>query len=114
MEEINTLLKKYNNFKYAQVRSIEQLTDDSRTLTIVVLDDDGEEDLHTIKIEFINIKNSRILQNNVLGYLDMSFGISIIKENNLYGFALGRGTAMLHVHNAPLFIISTDIKIEEK
>lgn len=114
MEEINTLLNKHNNFKYAQVRSIEQLTDNSRTLTIVVLDDDGEEDLHTIKIEFINIKNSRILQNNVLGYLDMSFGISIIKENNLYGFALGRGTAMLHVHNAPLFIISTDIKIEEK
>lgn len=114
MEEINTLLKKHNNFKYAQVRSIEQLSDDSRTLTIVVLDDDGEEDLHTIKMEFKGIKNSRILQDNILGYLDMSFGISIIKENNLYGFALGRGTAMLHVHNAPLFIISTDIKIEEK
>lgn len=114
MEAINTLLQKHNNFKYAQIRSIEQLTDDTRTLTIVVQDNDGEEDLHTIMLEFKDIKNSRILLNEVLGYLDMSFGISIIKENDLYGFALGKGTAMLHVHNAPLFIISSDIKIEEK
>lgn len=114
MEAINTLLQKHNNFKYAQLRSIEQLSDDTRTLTIVVQDDDGEEDLHTIIVEFKNIKTSRILQNEVLGYLDMSFGISIIKENDLYGFALGKGTAMLHVHNAPLYIISSDIKIEEK
>ena len=111
MEEINALLAKHNKFQYAQIRSIEQLSDNSKTLTIVVQDDDGEEDLHTIKIEFIGIKNSRILQNNVLGYLDMSFGISIIKENDLYGFALGNGSAMLHVHNAPLFLISSDIKI---
>ncbi len=114
MQEINTLLEKHNNFKYAQIRSIEQLSDDTRTVTIVVQDDDGEEDLHTIMLEFKDIKNSRILLNEVLGYLDMSFGVSIIKENGLYGFALGKGTAMLHVHNAPLYIISSDIKIEEK
>lgn len=114
MEEINALLEKHNKFKYAQIRSIEQLSDDTRTVTIVVLDDDGEEDLHTVKIEFIGIKSSRILVNEVLGYLDMSFGISIIKENDLYGFALGNGSAMLHVHNAPLYIVASDIKIEEK
>jgi hypothetical protein len=45
--------------------------------------------------------------------MDMTSGISIIKENDLYGFAIGSGTAMLHVHNAPLFIIASDIKILE-
>ena len=113
MEQINTLLEKYNNFKDAQIRSIQSLSDTSKVLTIVVQDDDGE-DLNTVKIEFKNITNSQILDNSVLSYMDMGFGISIIKEHDLYGFALGKGTAMLHVLNAPLFIVASDIKIEEK
>ena len=113
MEEINTLLAKYDNFKDAQIRSIKPLSDTSKVLTIVVQDDDGE-DLNTIKIEFNNITNSQILDNSVLSFMDMGFGISIIKEHDLYGFALGKGTAMLHVLNAPLYIVASDIKIEEK
>ena len=45
--------------------------------------------------------------------LDMMGGISLVHEKNLYGFALGRDTAMLHVQNAPLYIIASDISIEE-
>ena len=113
MEHINSLLEKYDNFKDAQIRSIQALSDSSKVLTIVVQDDDGE-DIHTVKIEFINITNSQILDNSVLPYMDMGFGISIIKEHDLYGFALGKGTAMLHVLNAPLYIVASDISIEEK
>ena len=113
MEEINTLLEKYDNFKDAQIRSIKPLSDTSKVLTIVVQDDDGE-DLNTVEIEFNNITNSQILDNSVLSFMDMGFGISIIKEHDLYGFALGKGTAMLHVLNAPLYIVASDIKIEEK
>ena len=113
MEKINTLLEKYNNFKDAQIRSIQQLSDSSKVVTLVVQDDDGE-DLNTVKIEFNNVTNSKILDNSVLSYMDMGFGISIIKEHDLYGFALGKGTAMLHVLNAPLYIIASDINIEEK
>jgi hypothetical protein len=112
MEEINALLEKYNNFKYEQIRSIQHLADGSKVVTLVVLDDDGE-DLNTIKLEFSNVKDSKILVDSVLSYMDMTSGITIIKENDLYGFAIGSGTAMLHVHNAPLFIIASDIKILE-
>ena len=113
MEKINTLLEKYNNFKDAQIRSIQSSSDSSKVVTLVVQDDDGE-DLNTVKIEFNNVTNSKILDNSVLSYMDMGFGISIIKEHDLYGFALGKGTAMLHVLNAPLYIIASDINIEEK
>ena len=113
MEQINSVLEKYDNFRDAQIRSIESPTDSSKIITIVVQDDDGD-DLNTISIEFNNIKEARILQNSVLPFLDMMSGISIVKEHDLYGFAIGRGSAMLHVHNAPLYIIASDINIEEK
>jgi hypothetical protein len=113
MEEINTLLEKYNNFKYAQIRSIRPVSSSSKVVTLVVQDDDGE-DVNSVQIEFDNINDSKILDNSVLSFLDMGDGISLIQEHNLYGFALGRGTAMLHVHNAPLYIIASDIKIIEE
>lgn len=113
MEAIDALLEKYNHFKYDQIRSIQQLPDSSKVVTLVVQDDDGE-DVNTINLTFTNINASRILENGVLSFLDMTSGITLIKENDLYGFALGSGTAMLHVHNAPLYIVASDIKIEEQ
>lgn len=113
MEEINTLLQEYNNFKYEQIRSIAQLPDGSKVITLAVLDDEGE-DLEIIKLEFTNITASKILVNDVLSYLDMTSGITIIKENDLYGFAVGSGSAMLHVHSAPLYIVAADLKVLDK
>lgn len=112
MKDVNIILEKYNNFKAAQLRTIKQLPDSSKILSIVIQDDDGE-DINTVNIEFTDIKSSKILVDSVLPMLDMMDGITIIKENNLYGFALGRGTAMLHVHNAPLYIVASNISIQE-
>lgn len=113
MEKIETLLTKYNNFKDAQIRSIVSLSDSSKLLTLVIQDDDGE-DINTVEVKFSNIKDSKILKNEVLSFLDMMSGITIIKEHNLYGFAVGKGSTMHHVNSAPLYIVSTDIEIEEK
>lgn len=113
MEQINIILEKYNNFKAAQIRSVQPLTETSKLVTLVIQDDDGE-DINTVLLEFDDIKQSRILENSVLPFLDMMSGITLIKEHNLYGFGLGSGTAMLHVHNAPLYIVASDVKIEEK
>ena len=112
MEKINTLLEKYDNFVAAQIRSIQQLPDSSKIITIVVQDDDGE-DINTVKLIFNGINNSKILIDSVLPFLDMMSGISLIKEHNLYGFAVGRGDTMFYVHSAPLFIVASDVTIEE-
>ncbi len=110
MEEINALLSKHNHFKYEQIRSIENLPDNAKLVTLVIQDEDGNE-TDVVKVEFSDITASRILENSVLPLIDMSDGVTIIEEHNLYGFALGRGTAMLHVHNAPLYIVAGGIKV---
>jgi len=110
MENVSALLEKYNNFKGDILRTIEKTSETSYILTIAVQDDDGE-DLNNVIIEFTNVVNSKILVNSVLSYMDMMSGISLIKENNLYGFAVGKAPAMLQVNDSPLFIVSSDLKI---
>lgn len=112
MQHIAPLLEKYNNFKYEQIRSVENLSDTSKRVTLVIQDDDGE-DVSSVKIEFSGITSSKILKNEVLSFIDMSSGITLIKEHGLYGFAVGSGTAMLHVHNAPLYIVASEVSISE-
>jgi hypothetical protein len=114
MEQINTLLEKYNHFRHAQISHIESPADRSKVIITMVVEDDEGEITNTVRIEFKNIKESRLLQNSVLPFLDMMSGISIVKEHDLYGFAVGSDTAMLHVHNAPLYVVASDISIEEK
>lgn len=113
MEQIDSLLEKYDHFKDAQIRSIQQPSDTSAIVTIVVQDDDGE-DINTITLEFDQIKESRILVDHVLPFLDMMGGISLINENDFYGFGVGSGSAMLNIHNAPMFIIASELSIEDK
>lgn len=113
MDQINSLLEKYNYFRDAQIRSIKSLSDSSKIVTLVIQDDDGE-DLNTVNIEFHDVKESKILINSVLPMLDMMSGISIVKEHGLYGFAPGSGTAMFHVHSAPMYIVASEVTIKEK
>ena len=114
MEQINNLLEKYNHFKFARIRSVESPADRSIVIINIDVEDDEGEVENSVRITFTNVKETRLLQNNVLPFLDMMSGVSIVKDHDLYGFALGSDTAMLHVHNAPMYVIAADISIEEK
>jgi len=112
MENIQPLLAKFNHFKDAEIRSIHTPAEDSAVITIAVQDDDGD-DTDTIKIECTGIKEKRLLVNSVLPFLDMMSGISIIEERNQFAFAIGRCDTMLSVLNAPLYVVSEAIGLEE-
>jgi len=113
MEEINALLEKYDYFRDAQIRSLQAPSDNAYIVTLAVLDDYGMEELQHVKLTFTNFKDVRLLDNNVLSFLDMMHGVSIIKERGLYGFAIGQCGAMLNVQSAPLYIIASELEIEE-
>ena len=113
MEEINALLKRYDHFRDAQIHSLQASSDNSYIVTLAVLDEYGMEELCHVKLTFIDFTDVRLLDNHVLSFLDMMQGISIIKERGLFGFAIGSCSAMLTIQNAPLYIISKELKIEE-
>ena len=113
MKDIDKIVTKYNNFVDSQIKYVEVTSDTSKRIVMSILDDDGEE-TSIVELNFSGIKESHILQNSVLSFLDMMSGLTILKENDLYGFGLGSGTTMLHVRSAPMYIISTDLNVVEK
>lgn len=113
MKEIQALLEKYDYFKMDRFHSIEQPSDDTILVTLLVQNDEGE-DTHHVKITFKNVKESRLLVNHALAFLDMMSGVSIIKERDLYGFAIGRCSAMLNVISAPLYVVADTVDFKEE
>lgn len=112
MENVNALLARFNHFKYAEIRSIYTPDATSAVVTLAVQDDDGE-DTDKIRITCADIKEKRLLVNEVLPFLDMMSGISVIEERNQFAFAIGHCDTMLSVLNAPLYIVCNGIEMEE-
>jgi hypothetical protein len=111
MQEINTLLEKYNNFKGTQIRSVINITEDSKVITLSEQDED-EQDIYVVKLTFTGIESSKILNRDTLGYLDTFSGITLIQENGLYGFAVGSCTSMSNIRNSPMYMVASGVKID--
>lgn len=112
MENIDALMEKYDHFKDAVFRTIQKPSDRSVMVTLAIQNDDGE-DTHEVKIMFMDVIEARLLENSVLPFLDMMRGVTFIHERDRYAFALGHSGDMLHVKNAPLYIISTEMTLED-
>ena len=111
MQEIDTLLEKYNNFRGTQIRSVINITEDSKVITFTEQDED-EQDIYVVKITFTGIESSKILNRDTLAYLDTFSGITLIEENGLYGFAVGSCNAMSNIRNSPMYMVASGIKID--
>ena len=114
MQEIQKVLEKFDNFKYAEFKSIQTLSKTSMLLTFIVQDDDGEEtDKVTFQLDGVN--EARLIENNVLSYLDMTDGISIIKYSDIYAFSLGKSNDdLLAMKNTPLYATASEINVNQE
>lgn len=113
MQEIQKILEKFDNFRFAEFQSIQPLSETSMLLTFVVQDDDGEEtDKVTFQLDGVN--EAKLLENRVLSYLDMTDGISIIQYNDFYAFSLGKSNDdLLAIKNTPLYAIADNISAKQ-
>lgn len=110
MQEIQKVLEKFDNFRYAVFDSIQTLSETSLLLTFTVQDDDGE-DTDKVSFQLDGVNEARLIENNVLSYLDMTDGISIIKYSDIIAFSIGKSNDdLLAIKNTPLYVIASDIK----
>ena len=113
LDNIQTFLKRFDNFKNGEFRSIEIISPTVIMITLAGQDEARDFDWISMKLEFHGVIDARLLDETKLSLLDMDNGVSIIKEDNSLAFGIGECYNVNSIKNSSCFIESTDIRQEE-
>ena len=106
-------LARFDNFKDAEFRSCEIISPTDITLTFALQDSARAFDRITISLEFTGISDAQLVDGNKISYIDMSEGISIIKEDESIAFGIGECYNISTIKSSSCYIISNTLKYEE-
>jgi len=111
--QLSTFLERFNYFKDAECRSLEILSANLMQLTLATQDSARAFDWITVTFEFSGIEDARLLQENQLSLVDMSDGITIMKSEQKFAFALGECYNISAITNSSCYLLVNSIKYQE-
>ena len=106
-------LKRFENFKDAEFRSLEIISPLEIKALFAVQDSARAFDWITISLEFSGVSDARLVDGNKIAYIDMSEGLSILKESNTIAFGIGECYNVATIKNSSCYIIANDLKYFE-
>ncbi|WP_455757239.1 hypothetical protein [Sulfurimonas sp.] len=110
---IEEFLKRFDHFKDGEFRSIEVASPTAMLVTLSGQDSARAFDWVSMKLEFNGVSDARLLDTSKLSLVDMSNGISIIKNNNKLAFGIGECYNISNTRNSTCFILCDSLKYEE-
>jgi len=113
-KEIASFLKRFNNFKDAEVRSLEVITAASIKVIFTVQDSSRAFDWITIELEFNGISDAKLIQEKKLSFIDMSEGITLLDHNNKFAFGMAECYNVASILSSSLYIIADSLKYKER
>ncbi|MCX6052933.1 MAG: hypothetical protein NTZ60_10570 [Campylobacterales bacterium] len=111
--ELKKFLQRFDNFRDGEIRSIDVMTSTTIIMTLVGQDSARGFDWISIKLEFNSVSDARVIENSKLGLIDMSNGVSIINDDNLFAFGIDECYNISSARNSTCFIVCSDIKFKE-
>jgi len=113
LRKVEQFLKRFDNFKDGEVRSIDVVSPLVMNITLTAQDVSRSFDWISLKLECSGVSDARLLDNTKLSLLDMSEGISIIESDNKLAIGLGSCYNIQSIKNSSFFIECASIKFEE-
>jgi len=113
-KELPDFVLRFGNFVDAEIRSVDVVSAAQIKLTIAVQDKARAFDWISIELEFTDIQDAKLIQNEKLTLLDMSEGANIIDYNKLFAFGIGECYNNSSIKSSTLFIIAKELKYTEK
>jgi hypothetical protein len=106
-------LERFNHFKDAEFRSLEIVSPINIKLTFAVQDAARAHDWITVTLIFNSISDAKLLENNHLNCVDMSDGVTLLKDGTSFAFGIGECYNISTIKTAPLYIIASSLKYKE-
>ena len=106
-------LKRFDNFKGGEFRSLEVISPTTMLVTLAGQDEARAFDWISVKLEINNVSDARLLDASKLSLLDMNDGISIISTDNSLAFGVGECYNLSSIKSSSCFIECSNIKYEE-
>ncbi|MDY0232753.1 MAG: hypothetical protein RBS11_01855 [Sulfurimonas sp.] len=112
-KNLQDFCSRFGNFIDAEFRSIEILSKDVIRVVIATQDSSRAYDWITITLEFSNVSDAKLLKDDRIALVNMSDGLTIISQNNLFAFGIGNYDNIFGIKDALSYIISSSIKYKE-
>ena len=106
-------LERFGNFKDAEFRSLEILSATHIKLMLAVQDAARDFDWITLELDFRDVTDARLLEENRLHFIDMSDGASLLHVNKEFAFGIGACYNIQAIKSSTLYIISKELKYKE-
>ncbi|WP_457743194.1 hypothetical protein [Sulfurimonas sp.] len=110
---LSTFLKRFDNFKDAELRSFEVVSANEMKLTLATQDSARAFDWITIELSFYDITDANLIEDNKLHLIDMNDGISLFENDAQFAFAIGECYNISTIRNSILYIICKSLKYKE-
>ena len=112
-KELDSFLKRFDYFKDSELRSVEITSPTTIKITLAGQDSARGFDWITVEFELDSVSDAKLLESSKLSFVDMAEGISLLNEDNLFGFAIGQYQNLSGIKNATIYMISSSIKYKE-
>ena len=106
-------LARFDNFKGAEFRSLDIISPLEINATFAVQDIAREYDWITITLKFNGVSDARLVDGKKISYIDLTDGISIIKNDKFIAFGIGECYNVDTIKNSSCYIIANSFKYEE-
>ncbi|MEA2098752.1 MAG: hypothetical protein U9P72_01325 [Campylobacterota bacterium] len=112
---INTkeFLKRFDDFKDGEIRSIELISATKISIILTAQDRARDFDWVSMKLEFNNVVDAKLLDESKLSLINMEDGITIACDDNRFSFAIGKYSNTASIKNSLCYIECLTIKYEE-
>ena len=106
-------LERFSHFRDAEFRSLEILSPSEIKMTFATQDSARDFDWITVELQFYGVSDARLLQEHQLSLVDLSDGISILKEGTGFAFGVGECYNLSTIKSSSCFVIFSTLKYKE-